>query len=116
MIRLVGAISDYWLALSLLMLAGITFLSFLPLSEAPVAPGSDKLHHLIAYSLLVVPLAIRQPAYWVLMVVGCVVWSGVIEFLQPMVGRFGEWQDLGANALGLVIGVLIGTAIRSVCR
>ena len=39
---------------------------------------------------------------------------GAIELIQPYVNRYGEWLDLGANGLGLVVGILIASFARSI--
>jgi hypothetical protein len=39
-------------------------------------------------------------------------WSGAIELLQPFVNRYGEFQDLAANIIGLVCGLLAAKLIR----
>ena len=74
--------------------------------------GSDKTHHIIAYAILMFPVAIRKldclPAIF-LFFIG---WSGAIELLQPFVNRYGEFQDLAANITGLVCGLLAAKLIQ----
>ena len=56
-------------------------------------------------------LAVRR---WRSRIVGLValwLYSGVLELLQPFVGRDGRWSDFAANALGVcaaAAGVLLG--------
>ena len=104
--------SQYWAALSLLFLAGITVGSLMPLTELPPLPGNDKTHHLIGYAVLVFCSALRRPSYWLYLVLGFALWSGAIELVQPYVNRYGEWQDLVANCVGLLLGISLAQLAR----
>ena len=86
----------------------ITVLSLFPNDALPKIQGNDKLHHFIAYCLAILPLAIarRRLALWLAPVI--IVYSGMIELVQPYSNRYAEWADLGANSLGVVLGLLIG--------
>ena len=61
---LLQLIRDYWVILSILLALFISFLSLTPLSQFPAVPGNDKSHHFIAYSVLVLPLMLKKPNYW----------------------------------------------------
>lgn len=84
----------------------IASVSLFPLSELPPIPGSDKTHHLIAYAVLAFPLSIARPRSWIWGLFGFLLFSGAIELVQPYVNRYGEWADLFANGLGLLIGAI----------
>lgn len=114
MINLLTIIKKSWATLTLLMLAVITLLSLWPLDKLPSAPGSDKLHHLIVYALLMLPVALRKPDRWILFALLFVAYSGMIELAQPYVNRYGEWGDLGANTAGIVCGVIVAEAINRI--
>ncbi len=103
----INFISTNWLIITAVILSSITVLSLAPLAELPPAPGSDKLHHLIAYAALVTPLALRKPKYWWFVVCFFLAYSGLVELIQPYVNRYGEWLDMAANSLGLICGLLI---------
>lgn len=105
--RIIELIDQHWAALTLCMLMGISALSLYPYDGMPSVPGSDKLHHLVAYAMLMIPVAVRKPKYWQMMGLGFVAFSGIIELIQPYVNRFGEWLDLFANTLGLICGLLL---------
>lgn len=107
MISLLATIRAYWIAITVFILAVITILSLYPLESLPAVPGSDKIHHLIAYAALIFPTALRKPKYWLLIGLFFVCWSGGIELLQPYVNRYGEWLDLAANGMGIVCGLLL---------
>jgi len=112
MYQFVMLVKKYWLALSCLILASITLLSLTPLPHLPAVPGSDKTHHFIAYGLLIFPLALKKPKYWLVMLLFCIIWSGLIELIQPYTNRYGEWLDLFANIGGLSCGVVIAQLIN----
>jgi hypothetical protein len=104
--------SQYWAALTLLLLAGTTVGSLMPLAELPQLPGSDKTHHLVGYAVLVFCTALRRPQYWLYLVLGFALWSGAIELIQPYVNRYAEWQDLVANCVGLLLGISLAQLAR----
>ncbi len=89
-------------------------LSLAPLAEAP-AP--DKLLHMLAYGAWALPISVsrrtlgRIGSYLaIILIVG-----GVIEIVQPYVGREGSLADFLANLLGIGFGAAGGLGIRS-CR
>ena len=109
---LLNALSKYWLPASLMMLAVISIFSLIPLPVLPEVPGNDKTHHLVSYALVVLPIVLRKPRYWLLFVFAIAVWSGVIELIQPFVNRYGEWLDLLANIVGLILGMSFALLLR----
>ena len=111
MIKLLTCIRTYWITITLLTLAAITVLSLWPLENLPPVPGSDKVHHFIAYATLMFPMALRKPKYWPLIGLLFIAWSGAIELLQPYMNRYGEWMDMTANSVGVVCGLLTAQLI-----
>jgi VanZ family protein len=111
MIRFANIIKAHWVASTAAILVTITLLSLLPLAQLPPAPGTDKIHHLIAYALLMLPTALRKPDRWVLLGLLFVAYSGAIELLQPYVNRYGEWMDMLANTVGIACGVIAAVLI-----
>jgi VanZ family protein len=107
MITTLSFIRRYWISITLFILALITVLSLRPLEKLPPVPGGDKLHHLIAYALLMIPTALKKPNYWIMIGLFFIGWSGVIELIQPYVNRYGEFRDLAANITGLICGLLV---------
>jgi len=106
-------IQIHWLLFTIVIALIITGLSLYPVESLPPVPGTDKTHHFIAYGALAFPIALARPKNWLFLIAGLLVCSGVIELVQPYVNRYGEWLDLGANGLGLVVGTLIATVVRS---
>jgi VanZ family protein len=45
-----------------------------------------------------------------------VAFGGLIEIVQPYVGRGAEWADLVADGLGAALGVSLGLFIRKILR
>lgn len=110
--KLLELLNKHWLAVTILILLSITLLSLTPLDELPAAPGSDKLHHLIAYAALTIPLALKKPRYWGLIILAFLLYSGLIEIIQPYVNRYGEWADMLANSLGIFCGLLFAELLN----
>ena len=111
MTRILDFIATHWLALTLLCFILINVFSLWP-GELPPIPGTDKTHHLIAYGALVFPVALSKPKHWLLIALFFLVWSGVIELIQPYMNRYGEWLDMAANGAGIVCGVIIATVLN----
>ena len=107
-------IRNKWLLLTFIFLVIITFLSLWPLDELPSIPGTDKTHHVIAYALLMLPTALRKPDYWKYYGMFFVFYGGIIELLQPYVNRYGEWNDMVANAAGVICGIMIAELINAI--
>ncbi len=94
------------IALSIIIGTLIIWLSLTPIEGPPPLGGSDKLHHIIAYFALAFPLGFQDRGGWArgLAIGSCFVLGGVIEVIQPYVGRTGEWQDAMANLMGILLG------------
>ena len=112
MITLLTFIRTNWISFTLCTFTAITILSLRPLEELPSVPGSDKVHHFIAYAAMMFPTALRKPHYWKLIGLSFIAFSGAIELLQPYVNRYGEWTDFAANTIGLICGLLVGELIN----
>ena len=85
-----------------------------PIKEQPSIPGSDKIHHLIAYSALSIGVGLRRPSNYLLIIVFFSFYSGLIEIVQPYVNRFGEIEDFLFNNLGIFIGLTLGIVINKI--
>ena len=111
---LLNLVKSHWLLFTIVIILPITVLSLFPLDSLPSVPGTDKTQHFIAYGALAFPIALARPNKWLFFIVGFLVYSGIIELIQPYVNRYGEWLDLGTNGLGLVVGILIASFARSI--
>ena len=105
---------ENWKIYTSLIFIIITFLSLYPLREQPSIPGSDKIHHLIAYSALAIGVGLRRPTNYYLIIIFFSFYSGLIEIIQPYVNRFGEIEDFLFNNLGIFIGLASGIVINKV--
>ena len=102
------------LTLTAVITAAIVTLSLTPAPSLPPAPGSDKLHHIVAYAAAALPCALWHPRALIWVLPALVGVSGAIELIQPAVNRYGEWADMGANLGGLGIGAALGLALRRI--
>ncbi|WP_440678521.1 VanZ family protein [Candidatus Pelagibacter sp. HIMB1611] len=105
---------ENWKIYTSLVFIIITFLSLYPLKEQPSIPGSDKIHHLIAYSALAIGVGLRRPSNYVLIIILFSFYSGLIEIIQPYVNRFRELEDFIFNNLGILIGLTLGIVINKI--
>ncbi len=110
------------LLLLVLWAAGILTLSLMP--NPPQLPGIfgwDKLLHACAYALLTLLVALvllRWPARikrpWLTAWILTVAYGALLEVLQVSLqtGRFAEWGDLFADALGALIACVVFRHIK----
>ena len=112
MTTITNFICKFWRSITLATLALITVTSLLPAEHLPAAPGSDKTHHFIAYCALMLPTALRRPRYWFALALLFIIWSGLIEIIQPYVNRYGEWLDLLANTGGIVLAIIVAQGVH----
>ena len=84
-----------------------------PLTVPPSTPeGSDKLVHLLAFAVLVLPFAISG-RFGLLSVFLCTsAFGGFIEIIQPSFNRSSEFNDWVADTIGALLGVACGFAYR----
>lgn len=83
----------------------VLVLSLLPQDVPLPSSGWDKFNHLIAYQVLAVTGFLAYPRRMMGVAFGVIAYSGVIELLQAFSGyRFGDWLDLLANSVGVLLG------------
>lgn len=107
---LITWVARYWVVITSIMLIAVTSVSLRPL-ELSLPPNSDKTLHFITYAILAIPIGLRRPKQLLMVICGLAAWSGIIELIQPHVGRYGEWADLVANVLGLILGLVLARCI-----
>lgn len=91
--------------LTLVLAALIAALTLTPAPPGPPGvPGLDKLAHVVAFAALAGPLSWRYPKWWWAVALVAVAYGGVIELVQPSVGRSMEGADLVADGAGAVLG------------
>ena len=99
-----------YLALGRALIIVILVLSLAPLPAPPLhVEQGDKIGHALAYFALMGWYAqlfdTRRALFW--RAAAFVVLGGAIELVQPYVNRDAEWLDLGADALGVMLGLLL---------
>jgi hypothetical protein len=114
MIILLTIMRNYWLACTVFTLTIITLLSLNPMIDLPSVPGGDKVHHVIAYAILMFPVALKKPKYWPFIALLFLCLSSAIELLQPLVGRRNDWLDITANWLGIMVSILLAQLIHRI--
>lgn len=92
--------------------AAILVVTLFPVSQLPEVDSGDKAAHLIAFALLALPLNLAGHPRWLLLNTGFVLFGGAIELIQPFVGRHAEWLDLGADMIGVVVGLLVARGLH----
>lgn len=93
--------------MTLLLAVLIAVLALGPLQGMTV-PGSDKMHHGIAFAALAFPLPFARPRLVVPVAAGVIAYGGLIEIIQPYFGRSAEWGDFVADVLGAILGAGMG--------
>ncbi len=93
----------------LALVLGLAMLAPVP-PRVPQVDYLDKLAHVAAFFLLVLPLASVLSARSALLglLALMLLYGGLIEIVQPMVGRGAEWMDFLADALGAFAGLALG--------
>jgi Na+/H+-dicarboxylate symporter len=99
------------LAIAICFTLGIIVGSLLPLAE-PAGPGGDKLHHFLAYGLLMAAWSAALPRharFGLLPLALVIAMLGLaVEGMQGLTAyRFFDWSDALANALGVVSGWVV---------
>ena len=99
--------------------AAILLLSLMPIPEVPTLeapPFIDKWAHFLMYGCLMLCLWLDWTRKRLRPTFGCslsaifcsIVLGGIIELIQPSVGRSGEWLDFYADTFGTILGFLLG--------
>lgn len=88
------------------------------LTLSPIEPGAagiehlDKLAHFLAFAAICAPLAWHYPGHWRAVALAGLAYGGMIEIVQPHVGRSAEWADLAADGLGALAGACLAVRAR----
>ncbi len=103
-----------WLTIGLALCIGA--LTLIPLSAPLGVPGTDKTHHVLAFAILSAPCAALYPKGLLRVVFAAAVYGGLIEVIQPYVGRHGETADVLADLLGVAIGAAFGLLLHMIFK
>jgi VanZ family protein len=96
-----------WLGLGIVMLVGIAIVCLIPQQSLPSVGLSDKTEHFATFGLLTFwfgTIVVRRDLPWVAL--GVLLFGGLIEIAQSAMGlgRSGDWMDLLADGIGVVLG------------
>ena len=87
--------------------------TLIPAQKLPDAPGTDKLHHVIACASLMLPMSFAKPhQLWKYAVCG-IMFGIFIELAQPFVNRSCEVGDVLVDACGITLGCAVGVGLRT---
>ncbi|RQO63083.1 VanZ family protein [Paucibacter sp. KBW04] len=109
-----------WRWIGLLLFFIISYLALSPAPPKGLDTGWDKANHLLAFASL------AFCGFWSLrtlkqrllgLPLSLLAYGGAIELIQFFVpGRSCEWADLGADSLGMALGLLIAVALSRLLR
>lgn len=102
------------LLLTIFLALGVGAATLLP-SALPLSadlPGNDKLHHLVGFAVLALPTATLAPRLTWGVLPLLALYGGLIEVVQPWVGRERDLFDLSADLLGLLVGLGLGLLLH----
>lgn len=106
------------LALALTVTLAVV-IAVLTLARVPVPAGiggSDKLHHLLGFAALALPVAAVRPRWALGMALILAAYGGGIELVQPHVGRSRELADWLADLAGIGLGTVVGVTANRLAR
>ena len=99
------------LYLTILMGIIIAFATLIPADILPETLGTDKLHHLVAFSAFVLRVSLMRPNRGRVILLTALILGGAIELIQPYMNRSGEMADFWADAISAGLGILLGKRI-----
>lgn len=102
-----------------LIAAGLTVAMLWPVDVPQAVPtGTDKLVHLLAFGLLVLPAALSPHVPRGLLFgglfIGAAAFGGAIELIQPHFGRSADFNDWVADMAGAALGLMVALVIRRI--
>ena len=105
------------LYLTLAIASLILFLSLKPLNEVDTKLlVSDKLLHLFAYCLMVLPVSLERMFPHFSVFLFALAYGGCIELIQPFTGRQADIMDFFANAAGIILGILVARSLTLIFK
>jgi VanZ family protein len=109
-----------WRALLAVLMGVVCWLAFDPHPPARIDTGWDKLNHLLAFVTLTLCTMLAGQTWrqrWGFSALAMFCFGAFIELVQSQIpGRSGEWPDLLADALGIVLARLLVVPIDRLLR
>jgi VanZ family protein len=110
-IKSIELLKQYGVFCSFLLLVVITILSLTPVVQEVPITGIDKVLHLLAYCALTFPISLSySPRYRFIFWFSCL-WGGIIEIIQPIVGRQADTIDALVNTIGVFFGIVLASIL-----
>jgi len=105
--RVLGLVTGFVIAMV------IAVLTLSPLHGGlTVSNGLDKVYHFVAFALLIFPLIATDSRRWYWAVPLAILYGGVIELIQPSMGRHADWLDFGADLSGVLAGAALAEILH----
>ncbi len=102
-----------WLGLTIILLSTILVLSLYPINNLITSTaGNDKIFHLLSYLILSFPMSYKKPTSYRLIFTFFVCFGGLIEIVQPIFSRSRELLDFISNAIGIILGMIMGHLVK----
>ena len=104
--------------IALLLALVILALSLLPDTTGTGGNQYDAFYHVLAYATLTCAASFsrRSVAGYLLVLAVITAFSGMIELIQPLFGRTGEFRDLVANVVGGFVGLMMTMTIKGAAK
>ena len=106
-----GSLIALPLTIALIALICLGTLSPHPLVSAQ-AIGNDKLRHFLGFGSIVVPAALFRPRWLLFLIPFAIALGGVVELIQPFVGRDLDIRDFYADSLGVAVAAATASLVR----
>lgn len=104
----------FWLCVAVLTVASLVPVTLLPPQSFNIW---DKAQHAFGFGWLALFGLLSYPQRPVRVALLLLVYGGAIELAQAATGwRYGEWTDLLADGVGIVLGALIWWLLRRTMR
>lgn len=94
----------------------IAVLTLSPVSAPAPVQHSDKVYHVIAFAGLALPVSFYVPRWLPAAIVVFALFGGLIEIVQPFVGRERSLWDWLGDVAGIALGAGLGLSARSALR
>ncbi|MBM3604541.1 MAG: teicoplanin resistance protein VanZ [Alphaproteobacteria bacterium] len=91
----------------------IAALTLAPISAPAPVEHADKIYHALAFAGLALPISVFRPRWLMVAVPAFAAFGGLIEIVQPYVGRECSLLDWLADLAGIGIGVVAGRCLAA---
>lgn len=95
----------HWRWAFVVSLVVVLVLALMPARLPMPSTGWDKANHALAFTVLAILGCRSYPRRTALVLLGLLMYGGMIELLQGLTGyRMAEWLDLATDGVGLALG------------